>query len=124
MKLLIFCLSIAMANISYAELFIIAGTPQEFIPQGKLLLSGCAKQCDALNAIKEHPHINLKEVRKGMKYSNSTGSDVCARVYKADSLLGQAQNRDRRAFCYFKDQSMVEMNSLSAHLIENKIVQE
>ncbi len=107
-----------------AESFKIAGDLVEFKNQEGLLLKGCEKKCDALNVIKKHKKINLESIRKGMQFSNSAGSDVCFKVYKADSLLGVAENTDRRAFCYFKDKSMVEMNSLSAYLVKNKIIKE
>lgn len=38
--------------------------------------------------------------------------------------LGVAENQDGRAFCVFKDGSLVEINSLSAYLLEKKIVSE
>jgi hypothetical protein len=66
----------------------------------------------------------MKSVRKGMTYPNSIGSDVCNKVYNAGSLLGVAENSDRRAFCMFKDKSMVEMNSLTSYLVDKKIVKE
>jgi hypothetical protein len=107
-----------------AESFKIAGDLVEFKDQDGLLLKGCEKKCDALKVIKKHKKIDLQSIRKDMQFSNSVGSDVCFKVYKADSLLGVAENSDRRAFCYFKDKSMVEMNSLSAYLVKNKIVKE
>jgi hypothetical protein len=119
MKFLICALLISTA---FAESFKIAGDLVEFQTIDGLLVKGCDKKCDALNVIKKHKNINLSKIRKGMKYTNSVGSDVCDKVYKADSVLGVAENTDRRAFCFFKDKSMVEMNSLSAYLVEKKIV--
>lgn len=107
-----------------AESFKIAGDLVAFTEQNGLILKGCEKSCDALKAIKKHQKINLEAIRKDMQFSNSVGSDVCFKVYKADSLLGVAENTDRKAFCYFKDKSMVEMNSLSAYLVKMKIVKE
>lgn len=107
-----------------AESFKIAGDLVQFKNQEGLLLKGCEKKCDALNVIKKHKKIDLESIRKDMQFSNSAGSDVCFKVYKADSLLGVSENTDRRAFCYFKDKSMVEMNSLGAYLVKNKIIKE
>lgn len=119
--LLIFIFSISIAQ---AESFKIAGGLVSFELKEGLLLKGCEKGCLALKTIQKHKKIDLVSVRKGMTFSNSAGSDVCDKVYKADSLLGVAQNGDRRAFCFFKDKSMVEMNSLSKYLLDNKIIHE
>lgn len=109
---------------THAEVFKIAGSLMEFKTKDGLLLKGCEKSCEALKTIHRHKKIDLKAARKGMTYTNSVGSDVCARVYKVDAVLGVAQNRDQRAFCLFKDKSMVEMNSLSSYLLQQKIVSE
>lgn len=106
----------------FAESFKIAGSHLEFKNQDGLLLKGCEKSCEALKVIQKHKKIDMAEVRKESRFANSTGSDVCDKVYKASSILGVAENQDRRAFCVFKDQSMVEMNSLSQYLIDKKIV--
>lgn len=108
----------------HAESFKIAGSLASFSEKEGLLLKGCEKKCEALKVIQKHKKINLDEAREGMKTTNSVGSDVCLKVYKADSLLGVAENKDMRAFCMFKDHSMVEMNSLSEYLVKKKIVTE
>lgn len=107
-----------------AESFKIAGSLADFSEKEGLLLKGCEKNCDALKVIKKHKKIDMNDAREGMKTTNSVGSDVCLKVYKADSILGVAENGDMRAFCMFKDHSMVEMNSLSEYLVKNKIVKE
>lgn len=118
-------LIIALISVSaFAESYKIAGELHTFKTVDGLIVLGCEKKCEALKVIKKHKKIDLKAARKGMSFTNSVGSDVCARVYKADSLLGVAENMDRRAFCMFKDKSMVEMNSLSAYLVDKKIVKE
>lgn len=119
-----YVLLILLVQPAFAESFKIAGNLISFKESNGLMLKGCDSKCDALKAIKKHPSISLSEARKGMKFSNSVGSDVCARVYKAESLIGIAENGDQRAFCFFKDKSMVEMNSLSRYLIDKKIVRE
>lgn len=122
MKLIILILfTIPLAS---AESFKIAGNLVSFKEQKGLILKGCEKSCDALKVIEKHKKINLKKIREGMSYTNSVGSDVCHKVYQADALLGLAENKDQRAFCVFKDHSMVEMNSLSSYLKEQKIVKE
>lgn len=107
-----------------AETFKIAGDLSRFNESEGLLLKGCEKNCEALKVIKKHGKIDLKSARAGMKTTNSVGSDVCLKIYKADSILGTAQNKDMRAFCMFKDHSMVEMNSLTEYLLKKKIVKE
>lgn len=121
MKFLIIAL---MTGTAFAESYKIAGDLLEFKTVDGLIVLGCEKKCEALKVIKKHKKIDLKAARKGMSFTNSVGSDVCNKVYKADSLLGVAENTDRRAFCMFKDKSMVEMNSLSAYLVDKKIVKE
>lgn len=108
----------------HAETFKIAGDLTRFNESDGLLLKGCEKKCDALKVIKKHGKIDLKSARVGMKTTNSVGSDVCLKIYKADSILGIAENKDMRAFCLFKDHSMVEMNSLTEYLLKKKIVKE
>ena len=105
-----------------AESFKIAGEILDFTDKEGLILKGCEKNCEALKVIKQHKKIDIKKARAGMEFTNSIGSDVCDKVYKAQSLLGSASNKDRRAFCFFKDKSMVEMESLSQYLLKNKIV--
>lgn len=99
-----------------AEVFKIAGQEIVFKTQDGLVLNGCEKGCEALKVIQKHKKIDLTSLRKGQKYINSTGSDVCALQYKAKSVIGIMENRDQRAFCVFTDASMVEMNSLGAYL--------
>jgi hypothetical protein len=122
MKLLILIMMITF-NVQ-AESFKIAGEILDFKEREGLVLKGCEKSCEALKVIKQHKKIDLKKARVGMDFTNSIGSDVCDKVYKAQSLLGSASNKDRRAFCFFKDKSMVEMDSLSQYLVKNKIVTE
>lgn len=105
-----------------ATTYKIAGNLVVFNNVDGLELAGCKGSCEALTVIRIHKSINLKKARQGMKTYNSVGSDVCDKVYKAQSLLGVAENQDGRAFCLFKDKSMVEMNSLSFYLINKKIV--
>jgi len=121
MKFLIIAL---ISTSAFAESYKIAGDLLEFKTVDGLVTRGCEKGCEALKVIKKHKKIDLKAARKGQPFINSVGSDVCHKVYKADSLLGVAENTDRRAFCMFKDKSMVEMNSLSAYLVDKKIVKE
>lgn len=120
MALVLILLSMA----AQAETYKIAGGYVDFKEKDGLLLKGCEKSCEALKVIQKHKKIDLKKARQGMKFTNSVGSDVCAQVYHANALLGVAENKDRRAFCLFKDQSMVEMNSLSSYLVKKKIVKE
>jgi hypothetical protein len=119
-KVLIFILT--FSSILHAETFKIAGSLVELKKVDGLLVRGCEKKCDALTIIRKHNKISMAKVRKGQTFNNSIGSDVCDKVYKARSLLGVAENKDQRAFCYFKDKSMVEMNSLSDYLVDKKIV--
>src|SRR5665648_489860 len=109
MKLLLVLIFLSFSL--HAETFKIAGELVEFKDKEGLLLKGCEKKCDALKIIKNYKTIDLKAATQGMKFTNSIGSDVCSKVYKAQSLLGVTMDKDGRAFCIFKDKSMVEMNS-------------
>ncbi|MFP5384668.1 MAG: hypothetical protein ACLGHN_01220 [Bacteriovoracia bacterium] len=107
-----------------AETFKVAGDLLDFRDHEGLLVRGCDKKCEALKAVENHKKIDLKKVRAGMKFTNSIGSDVCDKVYQAQALLGVNENQDQRAFCYFKDNSFIEMNSLTNYLVDKKIVSE
>lgn len=103
--------------------FLIEGTSVEFNMKDGLLVKGCEKECIALTTVKKHPSIDLKEVRKGLKYAGAVGSDVCHEIYKAKSLFGKDEStNDQKAFCYFSDGSMIEIGSLSNYLTSKKIV--
>ena len=77
-----------------------------------------------MDSVKKFKTIKLDKYRKPQRYANSLGSDVCSHVYNGGSILGQAENKDRRAFCVFKDGSMIEINSLTSYLKSKKIVRE
>ena len=114
MKLILFIL--LFISIAWADSFKIGGVQVEFTGHNGLLLSGCDKKCDALSSVKKHPSIRLKDLQNEKKFASSLGSEVCAKIYHAKSLLGRAVNGDGRAFCYFPDHSLIEINSLSLYL--------
>jgi len=101
---------------AFGESFKISGERYDFSEKNGLSLYGCEKGCEALKVIESTKKIDLTKLRKGKKYVNSTGSDSCALAYKARATIGVNSGGDQRAFCIFKDQSMVEMNSLSSYL--------
>lgn len=106
-----------------ADVFVIEGTRVDFVEKDDLLVKGCEKNCEALAQVKKFPKIGLAEVRKNLKFAGAVGSDVCHEVYKASSVLGRAPSDQRQhAFCYFKDGSMIEINSLTEYLAKKKIV--
>jgi hypothetical protein len=107
-----------------AEVFTIAGEAMSFELKEGLLLWGCEKNCDALKIIKKHKVIDLVKLRKGMSFVNSVGSDICQLAYKGSAVLGTNAHMDGRAFCVFSDQSMIEMNSLTAYLSQKKILKQ
>jgi hypothetical protein len=111
-----------LTAIAYGEVFKISGNLITFENKEGLLVSGCVKECLALKKFQEFQSINLIKIRKNSQYVGSIGSDVCRMVYKADSILGIAENKDQLAFCVFSDSSMIEVNSLTQVLISKKIV--
>ncbi len=122
MKILLIALVVSSA--AQADVFKIGGELLDFRNQDGLLVRNCEKNCLALKAIAAHKKINLKEVRAKETFVGSIGSDVCRLVYDAGSVIGIAENRDQRAFCVFKDNSAVEINSLSQYLKDKKLVVE
>lgn len=122
MKTFLF-VGLLLSSASFAETFKIAGSLHPFQVKDGLLVKGCEKECRAIKVVESHKKIDLNKVREGQKFDNSVGSDVCAKLYKVNSVLGEAKNRDRRAFCVFEDGSMIEMNSLSKYLTDRKIAQ-
>ena len=111
-----------MSSLAQAEIFKINGELMDFKVQEGVLVRNCEKQCLALKSIAAHKKIDLKKVRAKETYLGSVGSDVCRLVYEGGSVIGIAENRDQRAFCVFKDNSLIELNSLSSFLKEKKIV--
>jgi hypothetical protein len=105
-----------------AETFKIGGELIVFENKDGLLLKGCEKECLALKKVAEFQKINLKKIRAKETFYASIGSDVCRLVYKSGSLIGINKEKDQRAFCVFKDNSLIEINSLSKYLVDKKIV--
>jgi len=122
MKILALSLILVSLDIS-AEVFKINGSSIDFEKKSSVLVSGCEKTCEALKALGTHKKISLKKARAGIAFIGSTGSDVCKYVYKANAVIGVNEGKDQRSFCVFKDQSMLEINSLSDYLEKNKIAQ-
>lgn len=119
-----FLLGLILTTTAYAEVFRIAGKMLEFENKDGLLVKGCSKSCDALDTVAKFKKIDLKKARAQEKFVGSAGSDVCRLVYKANSLIGVNQDKDQRAFCVFKDESLIETNSLSQYLLDKKIITE
>lgn len=120
MKTLIICLMLSTQT--FAETFKIAGELASFENKDGLLIKGCEKNCLALKTVGEFKKIDLKKARAQETFHGSVGSDVCRLVYKAESVIGVNESKDQRAFCVFKDSSLIEINSLSQYLTDKKIV--
>ena len=114
MKKLVWLL-IFFASYSRADVFQIAGRTYSFEVKGSVLVHGCKTECQALKAVRERKIAGeaLAAIPK-RTFKRSLGSTVCADIYRARSVIGKATNGDGRAFCLFPDESMIEMNSLSA----------
>ena len=121
MKILVLSLFFVSFEIS-AEVFQIGGTGHLFEVKKSVLVSGCEKSCEALDTIAKFKKIDLTKARKNLSFVGSTGSDVCKLVYKTKAIIGVNEAKDQRAFCVFKDQSMIEINSLSNYLESQKII--
>ncbi len=115
-------LSILFTLPLHAETFKIEGTPLEFKSKDGLLIRGCEVMCQVLKTIEKHKNISLSAIRKGKEHTNNVGSDVCTLVYKADILEGTALSGKPVTFCFFRDNTMVEIGSLSRYLTDKKYV--
>jgi hypothetical protein len=114
MKILLIALFVTTA--AQAEMFKLNGDVMDFKNHEGLLVRNCEKDCLALKTVAAHKKIKLKEARAKEPFLGSVGSDVCRLVYDAGSVIGIAENRDQRAFCVFKDNSLIEINSLTQYL--------
>jgi hypothetical protein len=124
MKKIFFIFNLFISFIASGETFVISQKPFEFLDYKDVLVANCLKKCEAKRLLDKHTKINLRKLRSKARFANSVGSDVCSLVYKGNSIIGLASNRDQRAFCVFKDESLIELNSLGLHLKEKGIVKE
>lgn len=117
-------IALLVATTAEAEIYKINGDLMDFKNQDGLLVRNCDKGCLALKAVAAHKKIKLKAIRAKETYLGSVGSDVCRLVYEGGSVIGIAENRDQRAFCVFKDNSLIEINSLTEYLKDKKLISE
>ena len=120
MKILL--IAVLMVTAAQAEIFKVNGDLMDFKNQDGLLVRNCEKGCLALKIVGQHKKIDLKKLRAKEIFLGSVGSDVCRLVYEGGSVIGIAENRDQRAFCVFKDNSLIEINSLTQYLKDKKFV--
>lgn len=120
MKILFVALFVT--TVAQAEIFKVNGDLMDFKNQDGLLVRNCEKDCLALKTVATHKKIKLKEARAKEPFLGSVGSDVCRLVYDAGSVIGIAENRDQRAFCVFKDNSLIEINSLTQYLKDKQYI--
>lgn len=121
MKYLILAVFIT-TGVFAVETFKIGGELVNFKNKDGLLVKGCESNCQALAVVNKFKKIDLKKLRGQEQYKGSIGSDVCRLAYKGNSVIGINEEKDQRAFCVFKDNSLIEINSLSRYLTEKKIV--
>ncbi len=89
----------------------------------------CNSQSQSINLEEEVPFQGatirgpLAGLRQNLRARGTTGSDVCHEIYRASSVFGRALNNDQKAFCFFEDGSMIELNSLTTYLHKQGYVQ-
>ncbi len=105
-----------------AESFKIAGEFLKFELRDGVLVARCEGQCFAIKKLSQFTKIDLNKARSKEKFIGSIGSDVCRLIYRSNSVIGVAANKDQRAFCVFEDGSLMEINSLSDYLKSKKMV--
>lgn len=119
MKTLLTFFIFSLSSNLLAESYKIAGKEFEFYPtKSKIKISKCKDDCQANEAIKKIIK-NKKKYPKTIQkrtFANAIGSSVCQEKLEGLSVLGLAKNKDQRAFCVFKDGSMLEINSISEYL--------
>jgi hypothetical protein len=121
MKFIILSVFISSGALA-VDTFKIGGELVSFKNNDGLLVKGCETNCQALAAVTKFKKIDLKKLRGKEQYNGSIGSDVCRLAYKGNSVIGINEDKDQRAFCVFKDNSLIEINSLGQYLTEKKIV--
>lgn len=123
MKILMISLFFFVPNL-YAESFKVAGELLQFeVHKSGLLLKDCKKKCEALKVLSIKKYKASSIIKPG-EAVGSYGSEACAKLLGGDSVLGVNMEGDGRDFCFFKDESMIEMNSLSKFLEKEKILKE
>lgn len=121
MKKLIFLLLLGFSLNVFSEAFKINGEILSFKkhPSG-LLIKNCEKNCEALKVLSLAKY-DPKKIKKTSSLASSYGSTACHNLLGGVSLLGMSLENDGRDFCVFKDKSIVEINSLTIYLKENKV---
>lgn len=121
MKRLIFLSLLCFSFGSYSEVFKINGEVVNFEehPSG-LLIKNCKKNCEVLKVL-SLPQFDPKKIKTKSSMAASLGSTACHYILDGVSILGANLDNDGRDFCIFKDESMVEINSLSRYLEKNKV---
>jgi hypothetical protein len=114
MKIIFVSIGLLLTSSVLGESFQIAGKLLEFHAKEGILSYRCEKSCQALTQVKQHQAADFTKPGQG-QFADSLGSTAC-RVYQGRSLLGKAANGDGRAFCYFDDGSILELNSLTKFL--------
>jgi hypothetical protein len=96
---------------------------EEILTQWKSTISStltkCAKECMAKTAVEKYLQKPFPLKSKAGFYSQG-GSVLCRDYWNEVSVLGIKNDKSRTAFCLFKDQSFVEIQSLSERLKNEK----
>ena len=123
-KILVLLFSFGVANIGLCENFKIAGKYLSFTKHASgLLIQNCSEKCEALKVL-DIAKYKVSSIVPKRETASSYGSDACSYLLGGKSILGRASNGDGRDFCLFKDDSLVEMYSLTVYLEKNKILKE
>ena len=108
-----------LSSFSFADSFRIAGKIHNFKEFKQVLISNCDKSCQAKELINKLDSKTSKLISIGTKkqFSQNLGSHACQYYLKGISVLGKSIGDKRpAAFCVLKDNSMIEISSLTSYI--------
>jgi hypothetical protein len=103
----------------------LAGMQYVFLPSTENTFIYCrhqSKSCEAKSALVGLKPVTQKQLADGQKMASSVGSSACTVMLKGRSVLATLANGDQRAICILKDNSMIEINSLSTAIVKKKLL--
>lgn len=120
MRVLVFALYLTSLG-AFAKHYKVSGNLLEFKKDDSgLLVYGCDKGCEALKVLTISKY-DPSTIKRKSQFVASLGSEACHYILGGKTYLGVNMDKDGRDFCVFKDQSMLEINSLSDYLKKHKI---
>ncbi len=111
---------ILFSFVAAAETYRIAGDLVKFKTYQDVRYYCPTKYCTALKILKKGDKIDPTLFPRE-QFSNPLGAQACRHYYKGKTLLGRNEKLDGRSFCLFKDESLLEISSLTK-FVEKRVV--